>query len=130
MKTEKDSILVIDDSIEMLVLQRTLLEMEGFEVFTAQSGPEALDVLHEIDKPSLILVDMQMGEMSGLRFLERLEVESPSIVDAVPVVFLTGQDVVPKSRAQGHILKGRGMNEFLSAVHHYIEQGRSQLLLH
>ncbi len=52
MNSPKDSILVIDDSEEMLIMQRIVLEMAGFVVFTAKSGAEALSMLLEIPQLS------------------------------------------------------------------------------
>ncbi len=130
--TPTESILVIDDNADMLELQRLVLEDAGFAVITAQSGEEALNVLTSSPppEPSLILLDMRMGKMSGQDFLLRLEERRPQIVDEVPVVFLTGQDVVPASRASGFIRKGRGMSEFLQDVRRYIDMGHQARLVH
>jgi DNA-binding response OmpR family regulator len=38
-----ESILVIEDNLDLLSMQRIILEMEGYEVFTAQSGDEAFN---------------------------------------------------------------------------------------
>ncbi len=119
----KQSVLVIDDSFDTLTLQKLLLELEGFEVFTAQSGTEALAVLTKIDEPNLILLDMQMDDMTGAEFLTILEEEQPEIIKDVPVVFVTGLDEVPKSKAVGFIRKPADMDHFLKAVHHFVEMG-------
>ena len=116
-------ILVIDDSFDTLVLQRTVLELEGFEVFTAQSGAEAMEVLCEVGKPDLILLDMQLGDMTGSDFLAMLEEKRPEILECVPVVFLTGMDEVPKCNAVGFLRKPLDTDKFLEAVHRFIEMG-------
>ena len=121
---QKRSVLVIDDSVDVLLLQRMMLENEGFEVFTAASGLEALDMLDQINEPSLILLDMLMGDMSGAEFLTILEEKKPNIVKAVPIVFLTGMDEVPKSKAVGFIRKPTNMTSFLKDVNRYVENGR------
>ncbi len=119
----KQSILVVDDSIDTLTLQRIVLELEGYEVFTAESGAEALEILSEIDRPNLILLDMQMGDMNGIEFITMLEEKRPEIIKNVPIVFLTGMDVVPKSKAIGFIRKPADKDKFLGEVHRYIEMG-------
>ena len=121
--TPKRSILVIDDCHEILFVQRTLLELEGFEVFTAQSGTEALTLLSEMDPPNLILLDMQMQDMSGPEFLTWLEVKKPEIKAAVPIVFVTGMPDVPKGETIGIINKPFDVNHFISDVHRFIEMG-------
>ncbi len=121
--TPKRSILVIDDCLEILFVQRTLLELEGFEVFTAQSGTEAFTVLSEIDPPDLILLDMQMQDMSGPEFLTWLEVKKPEIKAAVPIVFVTGMPEVPEGKTIGIINKPVDLDQFISDVHRFIEMG-------
>lgn len=120
----RKSILVIDDSADILELQRIVLEMDGFQVFTALSGTEALELLAGLGPLSLILLDVQMEEMSGPEFLLTLEKIHPEIVDTVPVVFLTGHDEMPPGRGLGFIRKARSMEIFLAAVHRFIEMGR------
>ena len=68
-------VLVADDSETILLLLRTRLEMEGYEVFTAADGQEAIEKLAEIDagqEPDLILLDAMMPRMSGLDVLRTL----------------------------------------------------------
>jgi len=122
----KQSVLVIDDNSEMLHLGKEILESEGFDVFTADSGLQALEVLAQIDVPNLVLLDMQMGDMSGLIFLEKLEEQRPEIVQNIPIVFYTAFDEVPKSKATGFMRKDGNLDKFISSVHNFIKQGTSQ----
>ncbi len=98
-------ILVVDDEIEILrALQRSLLA-QGYEVFTAQSGEEALDAIsrHRLD---LILLDLGLPGMSGLEVCRRVRAESnlPIIVlsvkdaerDKVMALDIGADDYVPK----------------------------------
>lgn len=119
----KQSVLVIDDSSDTLLLQKIVLEMEGFEVFTAQSGEEALAILSEINEPNLILLDMQMSSMTGAEFLTLLQKKIPQIIEDVPVVFVTGLDEIPNSKAIGFIRKPADREVFIKAVHRFIEMG-------
>ncbi len=121
--TSKDSILVIDDSPEMLIVDRIVLESEGYRVFTSTSGNEALEVLAQIDSPALILLDYQMTDMNGDDFLLQLEKNQPEIVKKVPVVFHTGMDRLPKSKAAGCIPKVSDITVFLHEVQRYIQMG-------
>ena len=118
-----ETILVIEDNSDIIDLQKTILEMEGYEVFTAQSGSEALKVLTEIEEPDLILLDLQIGDMTGIDFLNLLEEKKPKIIKEVPIVFVTGMYEVPKSKAAGLIKKPTELNNFLELVHQYIEMG-------
>lgn len=117
------SVLVIDDCRETLTLQKILLGLEGYEVFTAQSGGEALQVLVEIEKLSLILLDMNLGDMTGIEFLNILEDKHPEVLQKVPVAFLSGMDEIPESKAIGFIRKPADTDKLLAAIREFIERG-------
>ena len=71
-------VLVADDSETILLLLRTRLEMEGYEVATAADGQEAVEALDGAGpdgQPDLILLDAMMPRMSGLDVLRRLRDE-------------------------------------------------------
>ncbi|GEM_PF-1585523 len=121
--SQKRSVFIIDDSVDTLEVHKIILESHGFEVFTAQSGIEALDVLSQIAKPCLILLDMQMDGMTGSDFLTILEEKKPEIVKDVPIVFVSAMDTVPKSKAAGFIRKPIDTENFLEAVHRFIDLG-------
>jgi CheY-like chemotaxis protein len=127
---KKKSILIIDDTADLLDVQKTILEMDNFEVFTAQSGTEAFKVLAQIDQPDLILLDVQMEDMSGPEFLDLLEKKMPEIMKAVPVVFLTGMDNVPKEKVVGFIRKPFDIEMFLEEVHRFIDMEQPSTLKH
>lgn len=101
----KKSILVIDDSEDNVMLNRIVLELAGYKVSTAACGREALAFLSECEPVDLILLDMQLGDISGIEFLKILEKQNHEIYENVPVVFLTGMDEVPKSNAKGFLRK-------------------------
>ena len=119
--TGKKRILVVDDSADLLSLSRTVLETEDYEVFTAPSGKDALVILSKIARPDLILLDMRMEDMSGPEFLLVLEETRPEIFENVPVVFITGMDKIPATKATGFIKKPFDVDTFLAAVHRFIE---------
>ena len=117
------AILVIDDNTDTLALQKILLGQAGYDVFTAESGDDAIRMLSGIDEPELILLDMQLGDMDGIEFLTILEKMRPEIIEHVPVVFFTGMNEIPESKAIGFIRKPTDMDKFLKTVSHFIELG-------
>ncbi len=121
--TNRKTVLIVDDSTDQLELNKHILELADYEVFTAMSGTEALVVLDEIARPDLILLDMRMEDMSGPEFLLALEEKRPEIIENVPVVFLTALDQVPISKAVGFIKKPFDLDRFLESVHGFIELG-------
>jgi CheY-like chemotaxis protein len=71
-------VLVADDSETILLLLRTRLEMEGYEVSTAADGQEVVEALADAgpnQQPDLILLDAMMPRMSGLDVLRTLRDE-------------------------------------------------------
>jgi CheY-like chemotaxis protein len=127
---KKKAILIIDDSDDLLDIQKTILEMDNFEVFTALSGTEALKILTQIDPPDLILLDVLMGDMSGPDFLVQLEEKMPKIMNDVPVVFLTGMENIPIEKVVGLIKKPFDPEIYLEAVHRFIDMKKPSTIRH
>ncbi len=63
-----------------------LLKSRGYEIDTASDGSYALEKII-LNKPDLILLDIDMPEMNGLEVLERVK-ENPSTA-GIPVIMLT-----------------------------------------
>ena len=82
-------VLVMDDDREARELLALLLEANGLRVLQASNGFEALSLL-ESTKPHLILLDIAMPVMDGIRF-RQLQLRHPTAA-AVPVIVLTGCD--------------------------------------
>lgn len=81
-------ILVVDDEQDLLEILKFNLEMEGYEVSTAQSAEDAL--LMDIASFNLLLLDVMMGGMSGFAMARKLK-DNPATAH-VPVIFLTARD--------------------------------------
>ena len=78
-------VLVADDSETILLLLRTRLEMEGYEVDTAADGEEVIDAMHAASRPDpeLLLLDAMMPRKSGIDALRELRaegVETPALI--------------------------------------------------
>ncbi len=80
-------ILAIDDENDVLLIIKTALKSEGFEVITAGNGFDGLAVAED-QKPDLILLDLMMPEMDGMEVLKRLKENDQT--DQIPVIILTG----------------------------------------
>ncbi len=84
----RETILVVDDEEDILLLCRVNLEFEGYHVVTASSGVEGLEQARAVH-PSLVLLDVMMPTMDGWHVLEALK-SDPETMD-VPVVMLTAR---------------------------------------
>lgn len=79
-------ILVVDDENINLRLVSRLLEMEGYEVVSAQSGEAALHLIEQT-RPDLALLDVMMPAMDGYELCRRLR-QNP-VTAQIPIVMLT-----------------------------------------
>lgn len=79
-------VLIVDDHSGNLKLLRVLLGGEGFEIRTALSAAEALEILGSF-KPALILTDIHMPGMDGLEFIRLLK--SDPATRTIPLVAIT-----------------------------------------
>jgi CheY-like chemotaxis protein len=75
----KTAVLVVDDSPEMQRYLRRLLELDSYEVEIAGSGAEALKRVREGCAPAVVLLDLQMPEMDGLKTLRSLRKLRPAL---------------------------------------------------
>jgi CheY-like chemotaxis protein len=65
-------ILVADDELMLLETLQDALEQDGYRVAAARHGLDALATLDRLARPALIVLDLQMPVMDGLKFLEEL----------------------------------------------------------
>lgn len=74
-------VLIADDSETILLLLRTRLEMEGFEVETACDGQEAIEAVRRGGEalPDVLLLDAMMPRKSGIDALRELRAEGVDI---------------------------------------------------
>ena len=68
-------ILVIDDEENMRHFLKALLEQEGYNVFLAENGCAAIEILKN-EKISTTLCDIRMPEMDGIEFLNQLSAKN------------------------------------------------------
>jgi DNA-binding response OmpR family regulator len=83
--SRRRKILVVDDEPRMIKFIRLNLEHDGFEVYEATSGPQALEKMRD-RLPDLILLDVMMPDLDGFETL-RLVRE----ISIVPVIMLTAK---------------------------------------
>jgi two-component system, cell cycle response regulator len=100
-------VLVVDDLLPNVKLLEAKLNSEYYDVLTARSGIEALEVVKN-NPPDIILLDVMMPEMDGFETCRRLKADPT--VSHIPVVMVTALSEV-EDRVQG--LKA-GADDFLT----------------
>jgi two-component system cell cycle response regulator len=84
-----DRVLVVDDEIQIRDLLSEFLEQEGYEVFLAPAGEEAIE-LAKRETPHAILLDVRMPGIDGIEVCKRLKAEPKT--QFIPVIMITGYD--------------------------------------
>ena len=75
-----ETILIVDDEKNYPLILSAVLEEEGYETLTANSGLEALEKIKDCDV-DLVLTDMKMPSMDGIELLEKLKaIDRKSVV--------------------------------------------------
>ncbi len=82
-------VLLVDDNQANLDALSRILKRTGYVVTTAQSGAEALSSV-KASMPELVLLDVEMPEMSGLEVCRRLKLDP--VFSTIPIVFVSGHD--------------------------------------
>ncbi len=90
LNTTQFHILAVDDDPDHLALTRRWLEKAGYRVSAVSNGDAALTSL-ELNRPDLVLTDLVMDGMDGLKLLSRIHRHDP----VLPVAILSGQAQVP-----------------------------------
>jgi CheY-like chemotaxis protein len=104
---EKRQILLVDDYPGARYLRSRILSNGGYEVLEAGTGAQAL-IIARTAMPSLILLDVNLPDISGLEVCERLK--SDPATAAIPVIQITGAWLTEEDRQRG---LGSGADAYL-----------------
>ncbi|MDE2028898.1 MAG: response regulator [Candidatus Omnitrophica bacterium] len=118
---DKKTILLVDDNAALQELIKEIFETEGYDVYGALNGREALDFLSS-DKVrvDLILLDLKMPVMDGYQF--RAQQLSDQKIASIPVLVLSADDGSSKSAVEQ--LKAKGFCSKVSRVEDMLETVR------
>jgi len=83
---KRDLVLVVDDEANSRLLLKTYLSSAGYEVLTARTGEEALQIIKE-QTPSTIILDIMLPKMNGYEVCKKLK--SSKSTDFIPVILVT-----------------------------------------
>jgi len=87
--TAKETVLIVDDDVDLVESLRMFLERGGYAVRTAHDAETGLERV-DGDRPDLILLDVMMPESTeGFQFIWRLRQRDEEYFRKVPVIMLT-----------------------------------------
>jgi len=107
METIRKNVFMVDDDMTILTIGRNVLS-EKYNVFTMNSGDKMMKMIKKTT-PDLVLLDVEMPEMSGYEVMKAMKAEKET--EGIPVIFLTAKDDVESVRvgqslgAAGYIIK-------------------------
>lgn len=123
-------ILVVDDHEDSRKVFSRVLTKAGYDVFLAQNGSEALKSVLQY-RPHLIILDLQIPEISGLEVCRTIK-ENP-FSQVIPVLIITAgsdsrlREESQKARADELLIKPIDPFRLLSIVNNYLSQSQSSM---
>jgi two-component system cell cycle response regulator DivK len=115
-------VLIVEDNRLNMRLFNDLLEAHGYTVFRAVDGLEALSMAR-LHRPDLILMDIQLPEISGLEATERLKADEE--LRSIPIIAVTAfamkgdEEKVRQAGCDGYMTKPISIVPFIQAVERY-----------
>lgn len=101
-----------------------LLEAHGFETVTTRDGTKAIDIARE-SKPDLILMDIQLPEVSGLDITRQIKADDD--LKHIPIIAVTAfamkgdEDKIRECGCNGYISKPISIVTFIETIQNHLE---------
>jgi two-component system cell cycle response regulator DivK len=117
------TVLIVEDNELNMKLFRDLLEAHGYQTSGTSNGFEALDLVRKL-RPDLILMDIQLPQVSGLEVTRWIK-DDPEL-RAIPVVAVTAfamkgdEERIRQGGCEGYISKPISVPHFLETIAKYI----------
>lgn len=122
-------VLIVEDNELNMKLLNDVLEAYGYEIIKTGSGLAALDLARQ-HGPDLILIDIQLPDISGLDAVRQLKQDAQT--KSIPVIAVTAFAMAGDERraldsgCDGYIAKPIMLREFLVTIERFLGQGPTQ----
>ena len=124
MAQNQKMILIIEDEEDTLLFLKDRLEMEGYQVMTANNGQEGLEKAREL-RPNLILLDVMLPKMNGYQVCQQLKQDANT--QTLPIILITAKSQ-KSDRLSGkesgwddYVTKPFDTNELLKKITHFLK---------
>jgi two-component system cell cycle response regulator DivK len=117
------TVLVVEDNELNMKLFHDLLEASGYNILQTRNGLEAIDIARE-HRPDLILMDIQLPEVSGLEVTKWIKEDDD--LRAIPVIAVTAfamkgdEERIRQGGCEAYLSKPISVSTFLSTVKSYL----------
>jgi len=121
-------VLIVEDNDLNMKLFRDLLQAHGYRTIHTRDGMEVLDVARK-NMPDLILMDIQLPEVSGLEITKWLK--SDKELKGIPVIAVTAfamkgdEEKIRNGGCEDYMSKPIAVGPFITMVKRYLEPGSS-----
>jgi two-component system cell cycle response regulator DivK len=119
----RKTILVVEDNELNMKLFHDLLETRGYNVVQTRNGMEALKLARQ-HKPDLIIMDIQLPEISGLEVTKWIKEEDA--LKAIPIIAVTAfamkgdEEKIRESGCEAYIAKPMSVMNFINTVERFL----------
>jgi len=117
------TVLIVEDNELNMKLFNDLLEAKGYNVIQTRNGLHALDLAKE-HRPDLILMDIQLPEVSGLEVTKWIKEDDA--ISSIPVIAVTAfamkgdEERIRQGGCEAYISKPISVSSFIQTIQHYI----------
>lgn len=116
---DQKKILIVEDNELNMKLFHDLLEVHGYTILQTKDGREALQLARE-HRPDLILMDIQLPEVSGLEVTKWIKADDD--LKSIPVIAVTAfamkgdEEKIRSGGCEAYIAKPISVNSFLETI--------------
>ena len=124
------TVLIVEDNELNMKLFHDLLESRGYQTIQTRNGMEALDLARE-HHPDLILMDIQLPEVSGLEVTRWLKADDE--LKSIPVIAITAfamkgdEERIREGGCEAYLSKPISVAKFIATVKTYLDAEASPL---
>jgi len=122
-RTETKTVLIVEDNELNMKLFNDLLEAHGYQTLQTRDGIDALKMARE-HKPDLILMDIQLPEVSGLEVAKWIKEDDE--LKSIPIIAVTAfamkgdEENIKQGGCEAYIAKPISVARFLETVEHFL----------
>jgi two-component system, cell cycle response regulator DivK len=120
------TVLIVEDNELNMKLFNDLLEAHGYATIQTKSGVEAVELARR-HRPNLILMDIQLPEVSGLEVTQWLKDDDE--LRSIPIVAITAfamkgdEEKIRQGGCEAYLSKPISVVKFLETVRNYVTEG-------
>jgi CheY-like chemotaxis protein len=113
-------ILVADDEMSIRLLYSEELKEEGYEVYLASNGREALEVVEKVPL-DLVILDIKMPEMSGIEVLRQIKEKNPNMPVLLSSAYSEYKQDFGTWASEEYLVKSSDLEDLKEAVRKHLK---------